>query len=99
MGTENNSASQLGVEKPPNTPDMSAQDAEAMIDSMLRESPLPNSEMGNEAIPEDDGSNKLLEEGEDEKLPEGGSEKQPEETPASKPVPPYRKGMLLLLLI
>jgi len=96
---EDSSASKSAPEKPPNTPDMSAQEAEAMVDSMLRDSPLPNSERGNEEIPEDDGSGKLPEEGEDEKLPEGGSEKQPEETPASKPVPPYRKGMLLLLLI
>ena len=99
METENNSASQSGVAKPPSTPEMSAYDAEAMVDSMLRDSPLPNSERGNEEIPEDDGSGKLPEEGEDEKLPEGGSEKQPEETPAGKLVPPYRKGILFLILI
>ena len=54
--TEDNSASQSGVEKPLNTPDMSAHDAEAMVDSMLLDSPLPNLERGNEEIPEDDGS-------------------------------------------
>ena len=98
METES-SFSKSVEEKPPNTSDMSAQDAEAMIDSMLRESPLPNSEMGNEAIPEDDGSNKLLEEGEGEKLPEGGSDKQPKDTPAGKLVAPCKKGIFLLLLI
>jgi len=59
---------------------MSAQDAEAMVDSMLRDSPLPNSERDNEKVPEDGGSDKLPEEGEGEKLPEGGNNKQPEET-------------------
>ena len=38
---------------------MSAQDAEAMANSMLRDSPLPNLERGNEEIPEGDGSNKF----------------------------------------
>ena len=84
METENNSASQSGVEKPPNTPDMSAHDAEAMVDSMLLDSPLPNLERGNEEIPEGDGSGKLPEGGEGEKLPEGGNDKQPAETPTGK---------------
>ena len=61
--TVDNSASQSGVEKPPNTPDMSAHDAEDMVDSMLRDSPLPDSERGNEKVPEDGGSHKLPEEG------------------------------------
>ena len=99
MEAENNSASQSGVEKLPNTPDMSAQDAEAMIDSMLRDSPLANLEMGNEAIPEDDGSSKLPKRGEGEKLLEEGSEKQPEKTPTGKLVPPCKEGISLLLLI
>jgi hypothetical protein len=47
---EINSVSQSGVEKPSNTPNMSAYDAEAMVDSMLRDSPLPNLERGNEEI-------------------------------------------------
>ena len=34
METEDNSASRSGVEKPPNTPDMSVHDAEAMADSI-----------------------------------------------------------------
>ena len=75
MEAESHSASQSGVEKLPSTPDMSAQDAEAMVSSMLRDSPLPNSERANEEIPEDGGSNKLLERGEGEKLPEGGDDK------------------------
>ena len=98
MEAEDSSASKSELEKPPNNSDMSAQDAEAMVDSMLRDSPLPNSEMGNEAIPEDDGSNKLLEEGEGEKLPEEGDDKQPAETPAGKLVVPCRKGTLLFSL-
>ena len=100
METEDNSASKSGVVKPPNTPDMSAHDAEAMVDSMLRDSPLPDSEKGNEKVPEDGRSDKLPEEEEKgEKLPEGGGEKQLEETPAGKLVSPCRKGFFSLLLI
>ena len=98
METEDNSASKSGVEKPPNTPNMSAHDAEAMVDSMLRDSPLPDSERGNEKVPEDGGSDKLPEEEEGEKILEGSGEKQPEETPAGKLVPPCKKGILLLLI-
>ena len=76
MEAEGNSASQSGVEKLPSTPDMSAQDAEAMVSSMLWDSPLPNSERANEEIPEDGGSSKLPGEGEGEKLPKGGDDKQ-----------------------
>ena len=72
METEDNSASQSGLEKPSNTPDMSAHDAEAMVDSMLRDSPLPDAERANEKVPEDGGSDKLPKEGEGVKLPEGG---------------------------
>ena len=56
MEAESHSVSQSGLEKPPSTPDMSAQDAEAMVNSMLRDSPLPNPERANEEIPEDGGS-------------------------------------------
>ena len=99
MEAETHSASQSGVEKPPSTPDMSAQDAEAMANSMLRDSPLPDSERGNEEIPEGDGSGKLLERGEGKKLSEGGTNEQPEKTPAGKLVTPCRKGIFLLLLM
>ena len=99
MEAENSSVSKSSLEKPPNTPEMSAQNAEAMVDSMLRDSPLVDPDKANEEVPKDGGSDRLLEEGEGGKLPSGGDDKQPEETPASKPVPPYRKGMLLLLLI
>ena len=99
METENNSTSQSGVEKPPSTPEMSAHDAEDMVNSMLRDSPLPNLERGNEKIPEDGGSGKLPEGGEGEKLPEGGTDEQPEKTPAGKLVISCRKGIFLLLLI
>ena len=57
------------MEKPPNTPEMSVHDAEAMVDSMLRDSPLPDPVRASEEIPEDGGSGKLPEGGEGEKLP------------------------------
>ena len=63
---------------------------------MLLDSPLPNSERGNEEVLEDGGSDKLPEEGEGVKLP---GKDQPEETPASKPVSPCRKDIFSLLLI
>ena len=99
MEVETHSASQSGVEKPPSTPDMSAQDAEAMANSMLRDSPLPDSERGNEEIPEGDRSGKLSVGGEGKKLPEGGTDEQPEKTPVGKLVTPCRKGIFLLLLM
>ena len=95
---EDDSAPKSAIEKPPGTPNMSARDAEAMDDSMLRDSPLPDSKRDNEKVPEDGGRDKLPEEEQGEKLPEGGGEKQPEETPASKLVPPCKKGILLLLI-
>ena len=99
MEAEGNSASQSGVEKLLSTPDMSAQDAEAMVSFMLRDSHLPNSERANEEIPEGGGSIKLPGEGEGEKLPEGGDDKQPAETPAVKLVVPCRKVSFCLLLM
>ena len=83
MGAESHSTSLLGLGKPPSTPEMSARDADAMVDSMLLDSPLPHSERANEEILEDGGVIKLPREGEGEKLPEGGDDKQPAETPAS----------------
>ena len=99
MEAESHSVSQSGLEKPPSTSDMSAQDVEAMVNSMLWDSPLPNPERANEEIPEDGGSGKLLEGGEGEKLPEGGNDKQPAETPTGKLVAPCKKGIFLLLLM
>ena len=99
MGTESHSASQPGLGKPPSTPEMSARDADTMVDSMLLDSPLPHFERANEEIPEGGGSGKLPEEGEGEKLPEGGDNKQPAETPAGKLVVPCRKNILLFALI
>jgi hypothetical protein len=61
VGVESHLASQLELGKPPSTPDMSAPDAEAMVDSMLLDSPLPHSERANEEIPEGCGSFKLSE--------------------------------------
>ena len=59
MEAEDSPTSKSELEKPPSTPDMSAQDAEAMANSMLRDSPLPNLERADEEIPEDGGSDKL----------------------------------------
>ena len=99
MGAESHSASQLELGKPPSTPDMSACDAEAMVDFMLLDSPLPHSERANEEIPEGGGSVKLLEEAEGEKLPKGADDKQPVETPAGKLVVLRRRVSFCLLLM
>ena len=72
METES-SVSKSVEEKPLNTPDVSVQDAEAMANAMLLDSPLPNSERGNEEVLEDGGSDKLPEEGEGVKVPEVGA--------------------------
>ena len=88
------STSISALDKPPNTPEMSALDAEAMANSMLRDSPLPDSERGNEKIPEDGRSDQLPKEGEGEKLPEGGNNKQPETTPTVKLLTPCRNCLL-----
>ena len=96
---EDTSTSKSALEKPPNTPEMSAQDAEAMANSMLRDSLLPDSERGTKRVPVDGGSDKLPKEGEGNKLSGGDGEKQPEETPAGKLVSPCRKGLFSLLLV
>ena len=63
------------------TPDMDAQQAEEMANSMMRNSPLPDAERSEEKLPEEEGE-KLLEEGDGEKLPkEGGSKKLLERNP------------------
>ena len=98
METES-SVIKLVEEKPLNTPDVSAQDAEAMANAMLLDSLLPNSKRGNEEVLEDGGSDKLPEEEEGVKFPEGGGKDQPEETPAGKLVSPCRKGIFSLLII
>ena len=98
METES-SVSKSVEEKPPNTPYVSVQDAEAMANAMLLDSPFPNSERGNEEVLDDGGSDKLPEEGEGVKLPKEGGKDQPEETPAGKLVSPCRKGIFSLLLI
>ena len=86
--TEEDLAPKMAVEKPPSTLDMSARDAEAMVDSMLRDSPLPDTERGDDWLPEDGGDDKLPEEEDGGELPEGGNGKLPEETPVGKLVPP-----------
>ena len=85
---EDDSAPKSAMEKPPGTPDMSAREIEDMVNSMLRDSPLPDTERSNERLPEDGGSDKLPEEEDGEKLPEGGDAKLAEEALAGKLVPP-----------
>ena len=96
VGAESHSASQLGLGKPPSTPEMSAHDAEVMANAMLLDSPLLDPERANEEIPEDGGSGRLPGEGEGEgeKLPERGDDKQHAETSAGKLIVPCRKGIL-----
>ena len=77
---------------------MSARETVAMVDSMLRDSPLPDTERSDEKLPEDGGSHKLPEEDDSEKLPEGGDNKLPKETPAGKLVPSYTKKVLFFAL-
>ena len=48
---------------------MSARETEDMVNSILRDSPLPDTERSEEKLPEGGGSDKLSEEGGDEKLP------------------------------
>ena len=84
---EDDSAPKSAMEKPPGTPDMSARETEDMVNSMLRDSPLPDTERSDEKLPEDGGSDKLPEEEDGAKLPEGGDGRLPEETPAGKLVP------------
>ena len=87
------------MEKPPGTLDMSVRETEDMVNSMLLDSPLPDTERSDEKLPEDGGSDKLPEE-DGEKLPEGGGKKQPEEAPAGKSVPfcTLKKYVSLLLI-
>ena len=76
------------MEKPPGTPDMSVHETEDMVNSMLLDSPLPDTERSEEKLSEDGGSDKLPEEDDGQKLPGEGDEKLPEEAPAGKLVPP-----------
>ena len=97
--TEDDSAPKSVLEKPPITPEMSARETEAMVDSMLRDSPLPDTERSDEKLPEDGGSDKLPEKDDGKKLPEGGDKKLPEGTPAGKLVKPlYLEKYFSLLL-
>ena len=82
--TEDDSVPKSALEKPPSTPKMSSRETEAMVDSMLRDSPLPDTERSDERLLEDGGRDKLPEKDDGEELPEGGNKKLPEETPAGK---------------
>ena len=81
---EDDSAPKSAMEKPPSTPDMSAHETEDMVNSMLRDSPLPDTERSDEKLPGDGGSDKLPEEEDGEKFPEGGDGRLPEETIGSR---------------
>ena len=67
---------------------MSARKTEDVVNSMLRDSPLPDTETSEEKLSEDGGSDKLPEEEDGQKLPWEGDQKLPEEAPAGKVVPP-----------
>ena len=93
---KDDSAPKSAMEKPPSTPDMSARETEDMVNFMLRDSPLPDTERSDEKLPEDGGGDKLPKEGYGKKLPEGGNDKLPEETPIGKLVPHYFKKVSFL---
>ena len=78
---------------------MSAHEAEDMVDSMLRDSPLPDTERSEERLPEGDGSGKLSEEKGGGKLPEEGNTKLSEDTPTGKLVTPLKKRYFPSLLV
>ena len=93
---DDDSAPKLAMEEPPSTPDMSARETEDMVNSMLPDSPLPDTERSDEKLLEDGGSDRLPEELDGEKLPDGGNDKLPEETPTGKLVPHYFKKVSFL---
>ena len=78
---------------------MNAHEAEEMADAMLLSSPLPDADRSFERLPEDGGSDKLLEEGGSEKFPEGGDEKLPEDTPTGKLIMPCTDRVLPFFLV
>ena len=84
---EDDSAPKSVMEKPPGTPDMSARETEDMVNSILWDSPLPDTERSDEKLPEDSGSDKLPEGEDGEKLPEGGDGRLSKKTPTGKLVP------------
>ena len=86
--TDDDSAPKSALEKPPGTPDMSAHETEDMVNSMLWDCPLPDTEKSEEKLPEDGGSDKLPEEEDGQKLPWEGDEKLHEKAPVGKVVPP-----------
>ena len=95
---EDDSGPKSAMEKPSSTPDMSALETEDMVNSMLRDSPLPDTERSDERLPEDGGSDKLPEEKDGEKLPKGGDKKLSEEAPAGKLLSPCTEEVLFLAL-
>ena len=68
---------------------MDACEAEEMVNSMMRNSPLPDAERSDEKLLEDEGSERLL---------KGGGEKLPEEIPIGKLIIPLSEGVLPFIL-
>ena len=66
--TDDDSVPKSTAEEPPSTPEMDAREAEEMVNSMMRNSSLPDAERSDERLLEEDGSEKLLQEGGGEKL-------------------------------
>ena len=60
--TKVNSAPEPIAQKPPSTPDTDAREAEEMVNSMLRDSPLLDAERRSRKLPEEEGGEKLPEE-------------------------------------
>ena len=83
------------MEKPPGTPEMSARDAEDMVNAMLLDSPLPNADRSDEGLSGGRGSDKFPEENDGEKFPEGGNVKLPEETLTGKLIKPCTSRVLI----
>ena len=77
---------------------MSAHETEAMVDSMLRDSPLPDTERSDEKLPEDGESHKLPEEDNSENLSKGDDKKLSEEAPAGELVSLCTEEVLFLAL-
>ena len=92
---EDDSAPKSIMEKSPGTPDMTVREAEDMVNSMLLDTSLPDTERSDEKLPEGDGSGKLPEEEGGEKLPERGNVKLPKETLTGKLIKPCTDRVLI----
>ena len=84
METDDNSVSKSEAEKPPNTPDMSVHDTEAMADSIyeILHCQIPKGAVRRSWKMAEATSFRRRKKA--KSFPEGGGEKQPAETPAGK---------------